>query len=278
MTPEERALIDGLFDRMRGLEGQPRDREAEALIAQRLAELPHATYALAQTVLVQEHALTQASARIQELEQQVREAAAPPQQESTSFLGGLFGGGRTSVPTAGARPAAGAPPSAFPSAPMGLPPQVNGAGQPNSGAWGQQNTAQQGYGQPGGYPQQGGPWGGQQRGFGGGGGGFGGGGFLQGALATAAGVAGGALLFDGIKGLMSGGTGPVAQQAAALETPKETPAADTGNLGSEAQTALGGDAGASPDAGWDTADAQDAGYDNSDDGGWSDGGSDDSWA
>lgn len=277
MTPEERALIDGLFDRMRGLEGQPRDREAEALIAQRLAELPHATYALAQTVLVQEHALTQASARIQELEQEARAAAAPPQQESTSFLGGLFGGGRTSVPSTGARPA-GAPGSA----PMGLPPQVNTAGQA-PGAWGQQNYAQQGYGQQGGYPQQGGPqqggpWGGQQRGFGGGGGGFGGGGFLQGALATAAGVAGGALLFDGIKGLMSGGTGPVAEQAAALETPKETPAADTGDLGTEAQTALGGDAGASSDGGWNTADAQDAGYDNGDDGGWSDGGSDDSWA
>ena len=38
-----------------------------------------------------------------------------------------------------------------------------------------------------------------------GGGGFGGGGFLKGALATAAGVAGGALIYDQMKGMFGGG-------------------------------------------------------------------------
>lgn len=273
MTPEERALIDGLFDRMRAVEGQPRDAEAEALIARRLGDAPHAVYTLAQTVLVQEHALQQAAARIQDLEEQARAAQAAP-QSSGSFLGNLLGGGRsTSVPPAGARPAG---------APMGLPQGYNQQAQPPQGGYGQQPAGGpwgQAYGQQGpgpqGYGQQPMP----QRGgmFGGGGGG---GGFLSGALTTAAGVAGGALLFEGIKGLMSSGTGPIAQQAASA---LEAPAAAVGDLGTQAQEALGG---AAP---WSAADASvldnsntsDAGYDTAslDDGGdWGgDGGDDSSW-
>ncbi|MEP9354528.1 DUF2076 domain-containing protein [Xanthobacter sp. KR7-65] len=258
MTPEERALIDGLFDRMRGVAHQPRDAEAEALIARRVAEAPFATYALAQSVLVQEHALQQAYARVQELEAQLQDAetrAADSQSRSSGggFLGGLFGGGRSSVPSTGSR-AAGAP--------MGLP---QGYGQ-------QQGYANQGYGQQqGGYAPQGGPWGQQQaapqRG------GFGGGGFLQGALATAAGVAGGALLYDGIKNMMSGGEGAVAQ-AAAAELGHTAP----GALGQDAQNALGGDAG--QDAGQDNfwnADPQDASFDDGGDWGGDGGGDDSSW-
>ncbi|WP_421998929.1 DUF2076 domain-containing protein [Reyranella sp.] len=45
-----------------------------------------------------------------------------------------------------------------------------------------------------------------------------GGGFLRSAMATAAGVAGGALLFEGIRGLMGGGAGPW-QQASAQPAP-----------------------------------------------------------
>ncbi|MFG1299524.1 DUF2076 domain-containing protein [Xanthobacter sp. V3C-3] len=274
MTPEERALIDGLFDRMRGVANQPRDAEAEALIARRVTEAPHATYALAQSVIVQEHALQQAYGRIQELEAQARPAS------GGGFLGGLFGGGRSSVPSAGSRGAG---------EPMGLPP---GYGQQGGGYASQgypqggypQGGPQQGYGQQGGYPPpppQGGPWGQQAQPRGG----FGGGGFLQGALATAAGVAGGALLFDGIKSMMAGGGGAVGQQAAAElgHTP-----ASTGDLGRDAQSALGGDAsqqaaadagqGAGQDNFWNSdpgAEHQEASFD--DGGDW---GSDDdgSWA
>ncbi|TDT96917.1 hypothetical protein DFO45_2120 [Azorhizobium sp. AG788] len=262
MTPEERALIDGLFDRMRAVEGQPRDAEAEALIARRSSEAPHATYTLAQTVLVQEHALQQAAARIQELEaqaQKAQQAAAQP----TSFLGGLLGSRGTSVPTAGARS----------DGPMGLPQGYN-AQQAQPPGYAPQPAPQ-------GYGQAPGPWGQQPQRpglFGGGGGG--GGGFLQGALATAAGVAGGALLFQGIQGLMSHGTGPIANQAASL---LEQPAAAAGDLASQAQEALGGapdtnvaDSG-SPDP-WNTASADpgytDAGYDD----GGDFGGDDSNWA
>ncbi|MEW6123325.1 MAG: DUF2076 domain-containing protein [Pseudomonadota bacterium] len=287
MTPDERSLIDGLFDRLKGAAGQPRDGEAEALIARRVQEAPHAPYALAQTVLVQDHALQQAYARIQELEEQAHRQAepeAPP--ASGSFLGSLFGGGRgTSVPSTGNRamplPQQGQPASGYtspgyqqgggytaPGYPQGAPPAGPQGGYPQGG-----------YGQPG-YNQQPpaqGPWA-QQRS------GFGGGGFLQGAMATAAGVAGGALLYDGIRNLMSGGSGPIAEQAAALDPAQAVPAA--GDLGQQAQDALGGNpwgAGGQQDAqaqdagfvddGSQDASAQDASYD---DGGWDSGGGDDS--
>ena len=72
MTPEERQLITGLFDRMRGFALAGKDGEAEALIKQQVGSLPDAPYMLVQSVLVQEHALQQADSRIKELEEQVR--------------------------------------------------------------------------------------------------------------------------------------------------------------------------------------------------------------
>ncbi|WP_127088427.1 DUF2076 domain-containing protein [Aquabacter cavernae] len=283
MTPDERSLIDGLFDRLKGTAGQPRDGEAEALIARRVQDAPYAPYALAQTVLVQDHALQQAYARIQELEEQARTQAQPAAPAGAgSFLGSLLGGRGTSVPSTGNR--------AMPLPQQSLPPQGSGYTAPGFQQGGgytapgypQGQYAQGGMPQ-GGYPQQAapGPWGGQR-------GGFGGGGFLQGALATAAGVAGGALLVDGIRNVMSSGTGPIAEQAAALD-----PAAAAGDLGQQAQNALGGDAlGGNPwGAGGQDASAQDAGFvddgsqDTSaqdasfDDGGWDSGGGgdDSSW-
>lgn len=280
MSPEERSLIDGLFDRMKSAAGQPRDAEAEALIARRVQDVPYAPYVLAQTVLVQDHALQQAMARIQELEEQAKRAAEPAPQP-TSFLGGLFGGGGargTSVPSAGNRA-------------MPLPQQGSGYTSPGYGAPAGGYTSP-GYGQqppnaP--YPQQpAGPWGGQPRGgFGGGGGG----GFLQGALTTAAGVAGGALLFQGINHLMSGGSGPIADQASLLGGNAAPASADLGQM---ADSALGGNSGggwnaggndgwnagtqeaSAPDSGFgNDASVQDASFD--DGGGWDAGGDDSSW-
>ncbi|MFG1478365.1 DUF2076 domain-containing protein [Xanthobacter sp. V4C-4] len=278
MTPEERALIDGLFDRMREFGNAPRDADAEALIARRVAQAPYAPYALAQSVLVQEHALQQAYARVQELEAQLQDAEARVQEASQraaqpssgGFLGGLFGGGRSSVPAAGARL-----PGEAAANPAGYGQQ--GYGQNPQQGYGQQGYAQPGYPPQGGYPQggqpggqPGGPWGQQapvqqQRG------GFGGGGFLQSALATAAGVAGGALLFDGIKGMMSGGEGAIAQSAAEAIKPVGDAASGFGDLGGAAQQALGGQ---SPSDIWSGGDQQQFAS-NEDDGGWDAGGGDD---
>ena len=77
MTPQERQLIDDLFDRLARLESAPRDAEAMSAIMQGLQNAPNAVYALVQTALVQDEALKRADSRIQELE------AATSQQNST---------------------------------------------------------------------------------------------------------------------------------------------------------------------------------------------------
>src|SRR6185369_17757885 len=68
MTPQERQLIDDLFDRLAKLENAPRDGEAMSAIMQGLRKAPNAVYALVQTTLVQDEALKRADSRIQELE------------------------------------------------------------------------------------------------------------------------------------------------------------------------------------------------------------------
>ncbi|MGA9080941.1 MAG: DUF2076 domain-containing protein [Pseudolabrys sp.] len=67
MTPQERQVVDDLFDRLARLETAPRDAAAEHAIADGLARAPHAIYPLVQTVLVQDEALKRADARIREL-------------------------------------------------------------------------------------------------------------------------------------------------------------------------------------------------------------------
>ncbi|MGH6741287.1 MAG: DUF2076 domain-containing protein, partial [Bradyrhizobium sp.] len=82
MTPQERQLVDDLFDRLARVEGAPRDPDAAAAIQDGLRKAPNALYALVQTVLVQDEALKRANAHIQELEQ----AHAGEQQQSGGFL------------------------------------------------------------------------------------------------------------------------------------------------------------------------------------------------
>lgn len=100
MTPQERQLVDELFDKLARLEGNPRDRDAERAIDDGLQRAPNAVYALVQTVLVQDEALKRADARIRELSGE--DANAP--QEGGGFLdtmrNAIMGGGpRGSVPS-----------------------------------------------------------------------------------------------------------------------------------------------------------------------------------
>lgn len=180
MTPEERQMLEGLFDRVKQSSAAPRDREAETFIQQAVQAQPYAPYLLSQAVIVQEEGLKAAAARIQQLEAELEQARAQAQRPAAGgFLGGLFGS---------SQPAAAPPPQAR-----------SGSGVPSFG--GQRAPFQQ-------LPS--GPWGGQGGAFGGRPGPFGGapaaggGSFLKGALATAAGVAGGALLFSGISSMMQG--------------------------------------------------------------------------
>jgi hypothetical protein len=186
MTPQERQLVDELFDRLTGMEGAPRDPDATAAIAQGLRSAPNAVYALVQTVLVQDEALRRANARIEELEA----AGAPVQTQSGGFLDSardaIFGQGqpRGSVPNV-------------------RPPEISGRPVWNSGqvlqqaqspgSYGQGTYDQRGqqgsYGQPYGTPQA--PMGG-------------GGSFLGTAAAAAAGMVGGSLLLGSIRSMLGG--------------------------------------------------------------------------
>jgi hypothetical protein len=180
MTPQESDLITTLLARLKSAGGQPKDPDADRLIRQAMAEQPDAPYYLVQTVLIQDLSLHQAQARIAELEKQVGEAQSRP----TSFLGGLFGRSQPEQPS-GSVPAAG---------PWSRGPQVAPPQQPPP------HYAQQpGYAQPGYGPAAGGMMGGGMMG------GMGGGGFLRSAAATAAGIAGGALLFEGISSMFGHG-------------------------------------------------------------------------
>ena len=96
----------------------------------------------------------------------------------------------------------------------------------------------------------------------------GGGGFLRTAMATAAGVAGGALLFEGIRNLMGNNPGPFgaggsSQQAAVPQTPSElTPPDSSQSLQQDQQQAYDQDAGMQQDD-YDTASFDDGGGDDS---------------
>ncbi len=79
MTPQEQELVDELFDRLANLENNPRDPAAERLIADGVRRAPHAVYALVQTALVQDEALKQANARIEELQAQIGSEEQQPQ-------------------------------------------------------------------------------------------------------------------------------------------------------------------------------------------------------
>ncbi|HJU17711.1 MAG TPA: DUF2076 domain-containing protein [Stellaceae bacterium] len=176
MTPQEKELITTLLDRLRNAGGQPKDAEADALIRQALAAQPDAPYYLVQTVLIQDLALNNAQSRIAELERQVtdaRQQVAKP----TSFLGSLFGH-HTPAPSSPPPPAGAPPAGPWSRGPQAAPPP----------GYGQASYAPSGYGQPAAGPTS----------MLGGGGGSG---FLRSAAATAAGVAGGALLFQGIESL-----------------------------------------------------------------------------
>jgi len=178
MTPEERQMLAGLFERISANAGAPRDAQAEAFINDAVRAAPSAPYILAQTVLVQQQALEAAAHRISEFEAAARQAGEQHQGQG-SFLGNLgksiFGGGAPSAPPrrnydssadqTGPGPAQGQP----------YPPPPPGYAVPRPGPWSAPAS--------------------------------GGGGFLQNAASTAAGVAGGLALGNILGGLFGGHSG-----------------------------------------------------------------------
>ncbi|MGY2292601.1 DUF2076 domain-containing protein [Pseudomonas sp. SDO528_S397] len=211
MNSEEQTLIDGLFSRLQQAEtdSAPRDAAAEARIKEHLIRQPAAGYFMTQSLLVQEHALKtldaqnkQQAQQIQQLQAELQQARSAPQQPAPSsggFLSSIFGGGSRDPQPAQSAPASSGGGWREPARPS--------FGQPAP----QQNYQQppQNYQQPQQAPAA--PIGS---------------GFLGGALKTAAGVAGGVMLAEGISSLFHHN-----QQPQIVEEIIEQPAPASGNGG-----------------------------------------------
>jgi hypothetical protein len=218
MQQQERDLIADLFGRLQQFENQPRDPEAERLIASTMARQPAAPYLLTQTVIVQEEALKQAQARIAELEAKANAGGG-------SFLG--------SAPKLGPW---GAAPAQQQQAPAPAP------ARPWDGAPAQAPMLQ---------PQAQAPAGGS---------------FLRTALTTAAGVAGGALLFQGISSMFGHGTQALANSAGSPSSLLPPDSLSSGDSGQDVAAAANYDSGSGYDSGsdYDTS-SDDSGFDSSSD-------------
>ena len=224
MNNEDRIAIEGVFSRLQEVErqGGPREPEAEQFIRSRIKAQPGAAYYLAQTVLVQEHALKTAQQKITELEQRVATpapAAAPQEGFATNAArqSGLSVGyfGRNAPASQEASPplsAAGTPLSAAgtPLSAAGTP--LHGGMPPPGSQFGQSGQGQA-------APAQAAP--GRA------------GGFLAGAAQTAMGVAGGMMLGSLLGGMFGGGAAHAADKPA--EPAPEAKSEPTADAGSSAQ-------------------------------------------
>ncbi len=209
MNPQERQMVDDLFDRLAKLEAAPRDGNAESAIMAGLRRAPNAVYALVQTVLVQDEALRRANAHIEELE-----SRAGSQNQGGGFLDSMRGAfGLDQTPSPG--PSRGSVPNVSPNAtnrPVWNSGQVLGNG-PAPGGYADPR-ANAGYGDP-----RGGMFGGGQPAGGGSS-------FLGTAAAAAAGMIGGSLLMNSIRGLgggFGGGLNGGSQQSFTSDSDRASP-------------------------------------------------------
>src|SRR5271163_4556780 len=177
MTPQESTMLNDLVTKIRQTQLPEKDEEAEQFLKQNLATTPDAQYILAQTVLVQNIALEQAKAQMQQLQEHLQEARSQLQPPSapaqhTSFLGSLLG--RHDAPPP--------PPQGF--SPQGFTPRPAAAPQyyPPAPAYTPDYAAAP--------PPPPPPSAGSS--------------FLRSAATTAAGVAAGALAFEGVESLLHG--------------------------------------------------------------------------
>jgi len=172
VTPQEEQLLNSLVEKINQTQLQEKDADAEALLNRALGNNPDALYILAQTVLVQNIALDQAKAQVAQLQQQLQQTRQQP-AHSVSFLGSLLGHRDPAPP---------------PPQPTYLPPQ-QGYAPPQQQGYAPPPPPPQGfdpqYAQPQYVPA------GQPS-------------FLRGAMQTAAGVAAGALAFEGVEAVLHG--------------------------------------------------------------------------
>jgi hypothetical protein len=187
MSPQDSKLLQDFLDQLVQARGVPKDPEAEAMINRAVSQQPDAAYLLVQRALLQQQALNNAKAEIAALQNQLRSSP----QGAPAFLDpNAWGNSGT------ARPAQQAAPRQYQ--------------EPYPPAY------QQAY--PGSFQApQSGPGGFLRGGMGGG--------MLGNIAATAAGVAGGAFLFQGLENLLGhhSGNGFLGQHSA-QSSPTETSA------------------------------------------------------
>ena len=177
MTPQEQQLLMQLTQRINQTQLEEKDPDAQNLLGRELGANSDALYIMAQTLLVQNMALEQLKAQVAQLKQAPQQPA-----HATSFLGRLFGetDQPQSVPPQSAQPQYQAPQQYQQPQGQGWQPVPNYQQAPPP--YGQPQYAQPQYaGVPAGQPS-----------------------FLRGAMQTAAGVAAGALVFEGVESLMHG--------------------------------------------------------------------------
>lgn len=229
MNTEEQTLIDGLFGRLKQAEdpSQPRDAQAQACIEEHVRQQPAAPYYMAQAILVQEAAIKRLDEQNKQLEAELKQARAQaeaaragsaPSNGGGGFLSSIFGSsGRNAAPTVQPQRPAAAPVASGggwrePSAPGFSQPQAQ---QPAFGAAPARSGASS---------------------------------FLGGAMQTAAGVAGGVLLAQGISSLFNHNSQPEEVVEVIKEEP--APASDSGGWNdSGAQQQVADDSGWGSDQG-----------------------------
>lgn len=211
MTPQEHEKLQQFLNQMRQAQGVQRDPEADAIISAAVSRQPDAAYLLVQRTLLQDQALEAARTRIAELERQTQ---AP--KPASSFLGGADDWGNSARARLSGNPPAASAASPYPQAPA------------HQGAYPAPDPAQ----------RQGGM---SRFGMGGGGGMAGGGSFLGTMAATAAGVAGGAFLFQGLGSLLGGNKEGAGADAASNGVASDTAA----SAAPSGDSSLGQDAGLS---------------------------------
>lgn len=219
MTPQESQLLREFLDQLMQVRGVVKDPQADEMINRALARQPDAGYLLVQKALLQEQALNAAKAQIAALQSQLDDARASS-AGGASFLDSASNWGNSAGHTG--RGVQRAAPQFIPqaAAQYGIPPQ------------------------PAAMPSRPGFFGG------------GAGSFLGNMAATAAGVAGGAFLFQGIENLLGHHHASDAINRQGIgDLPPETGVSDSSNAfldtGSEDASEMSSDGDLASDAGID---------------------------
>lgn len=192
MNPQETQALQDFLQQLTQVRGITKDAQADAMIAQAVAQQPDAAYLLVQRALLIEQALNASKAQVSALQAQVQALQAGGAREP-GFLDGNAWGHAPS----GARPqAASAYPPAYAAAPAPAPAYASPAPAP---------------------AYQAAPTPAPSSGFFGGGMGS----VLGSVAATAAGVAGGAFLYQGIEHMFNGNSGAGLARQNGLSAPVE---------------------------------------------------------